>query len=105
MVKKYPTESQRKSNTSPLKEVFEELLEAYKLKDRYAEKTLIQEWGSLMGKTVATRTISLSISKKKLYVKMSSAPLKKEMMLNKSRILLLIEEKYGKSVVDDIVLL
>ncbi|MFO7822300.1 MAG: DUF721 domain-containing protein [Cyclobacterium sp.] len=104
-MKNYPKGNQRTSNTSPLKEVFEELLEAYKLKDKYSEKTVIQEWGMLMGKTVASRTQSLSIRKKILYVKISSGPLKKEMAMNKSKILLLIEEKYGKAVVEDLVLL
>ncbi|WP_439482026.1 DUF721 domain-containing protein [Cyclobacterium plantarum] len=105
MMKKYPTGTQRTSNTSPLKEVFEELLEAYKLKDTYSEKTVIQEWGALMGKTVASRTQSLSIRKKVLYAKINSGPLKKEMIMNKSKIMSLIAEKYGKDVVEDIVFL
>lgn len=104
-MKKYPTGSQRTSTTAPLKEVFEELLEAYRLKDTYSEKTVIQEWEQLMGKTVASRTQNLSIRQKVLYAKISSGPLKKEMMMNKSKILLLIENKYGKGVVKDVVFL
>ena len=104
-MKKYPTGSQRTHTTAPLKEVFEELLEAYRLKDTYSEKTVIQEWELLMGKTVASRTLNLSIRQKVLYAKISSGPLKKEMMMNKSKILLLIENKYGKGVVNDVVLL
>ncbi len=104
-MKKYPPGSQRTHNTAPLKEVFEELLEAYRLKDTFSEKTVIQEWEQLMGKTVASRTQHLSIRQKVLYAKISSGPLKKEMMMNKSKILLLIENKYGKGVVKDVVLL
>lgn len=104
-MKKYPTGSQRTHTTAPLKEVFEELLEAYRLKDTFSEKTVIQEWEQLMGKTVASRTQHLSIRQKVLYAKISSGPLKKEMMMNKSKILLLIENKYGKGVVKDVVLL
>ncbi|WP_162416413.1 DUF721 domain-containing protein [Cyclobacterium roseum] len=104
-MKKYPTGSQRTHTTAPLKEVFEELLEAYRLKDTFSEKTVIQEWEQLMGKTVASRTQHLSIRQKVLYAKISSGPLKKEMMMNKSKILLLIENKYGKGVVKDVVFL
>jgi predicted nucleic acid-binding Zn ribbon protein len=101
-MKKYPSGNQRNNHTAPLKEVFEELLEAYRLKDTFSEKTIIQEWEQLMGKTVASRTQHLSIRKKVLYARITSGPLKKEMMLNKSKILELIERKYGKGVVNDV---
>jgi predicted nucleic acid-binding Zn ribbon protein len=104
-MKKYPSGNQRNNHTAPLKEVFEELLEAYRLKDTFSEKTVIQEWEQLMGKTVASRTQHLSIRQKVLYAKISSGPLKKEMMLNKSKILQLIERKYGKGVVNDVAFL
>ncbi|EPR69524.1 hypothetical protein ADICYQ_1309 [Cyclobacterium qasimii M12-11B] len=37
-MKKYSFEPSRNRHTSPLKEVFEELLEAYRLKDKFSEK-------------------------------------------------------------------
>lgn len=104
-MKKYSHDSTRKRNTSPLKEVFEELLEAYRIKDKFSEKTVIQEWSQLMGKTVASRTQSLSVRQKILYVKTSSGPLKKEIMMNKTKVLTLIAEKYGKGVINDLVIL
>jgi len=104
-MKKYSFEPSRNRHTSPLKEVFEELLEAYRLKDKFSEKTVIQEWGQLMGKTVASRTQSLSVRQKILYVKITSGPLKKELMMNKSKVVTLIAEKYGKGVINDLVIL
>jgi predicted nucleic acid-binding Zn ribbon protein len=58
-----------------------------------------------MGNTVASRTQSLSVRKKILYVKITSGPLKKELMMNKSKVLALIADKYGKEVISDIVIL
>lgn len=104
-MKKYSHEYTRRKETSPLKEVFEELLDAYHLKDKFSEKTVVQEWGLLMGNTVASRTQSLSVKQKILYVKITSGPLKKELMMNKSKILALIADKYGKEVINDIVIL
>ncbi|MDO6437755.1 DUF721 domain-containing protein [Cyclobacterium sp. 1_MG-2023] len=104
-MKRYSPDSTRRRSTTPLKEVFEELLDAYRLKDKFSEKTVIQEWGQLMGKTVASRTQSLSVKQKILYVKITSGPLKKEMMMNKSKVLTLIEDKYGKGVIKDLVIL
>jgi len=85
--------------------VFEELLEVYRLKDKFSEKTVIQEWDQLMGKTVASRTQSLSVRQKILYVKITSGPLKKELMMNKSKVVALIAQKYGKGVINDLVIL
>jgi len=103
-MKKNPT-SYRKNTTAPLKEVFDELLEAYHLKGKYSEKSLIEDWEPLMGKTVASRTTSLTIQKKVLYAKISSGPLKKEMMMNKSKVMQIITDKFGPDVIKDIVFL
>jgi len=102
---KYKDVSGRRSNVSPLKEVFEELLQAYSLMDRFNERKVIGAWGEIMGNTVAKRTSEITVKDKKLYVKLSSAPLKKELMMNKSKVLQLIAERFGSQVIEDIVFL
>ncbi|MCC5937749.1 MAG: DUF721 domain-containing protein [Lunatimonas sp.] len=100
-----PKDSIRKSNTAPLKEVFQELLEAYRIKDRFNERRVVAEWAELMGKTVATRTSKVSVKNKILYVQLSSGAIKKELMMNKSKVMSLISEKFGDQVITDIVFL
>lgn len=102
---KYKETIGRKSNVSPLKDVFEELLQAYAIKDRYNERKVISAWGEMMGNTVSKRTSALSVKEKKLYVKLTSGPIKKELMMNKSKVLELIGEKFGDHIIDDIVFL
>ncbi|MEX2593519.1 MAG: DUF721 domain-containing protein [Anditalea sp.] len=102
---KYKGATGRKSDISPLKEVFEELLQAYKLKDRFNERKVISAWGEMMGNTVSKRTSELSVRDKKLYVKLSSGPVKKELMMNKSKVLQLIADKFGNNTIEDIVFL
>ena len=104
-MKNKPTASFRKNTTAPLKEVFNELLEAYHLKGKYLEKSLIEDWELLMGRTVASRTTSLSIQKKILYAKINSGPLKKELMMNKSKVMQIIADKFGPDVIKDIIFL
>src|SRR5690554_5537344 len=99
---KYRETIGRKSNMAPLKDVFEELLQAYALKDRFNERKVISSWGEMMGNTVAKRTSELSVKDKKLYVKLSSGPIKKELMMNKSKVLQLIAEKFGPDTIEDI---
>ncbi len=104
-MKKLPKGSARKSNTAPLKEVFEELLDAYKLKDRYNEQKLIADWGAIMGTTVAKRTEKLFVKKKVLYVQLTSGPVKKELMMNKSKVAKIIADQFGEGAISDIVFL
>lgn len=93
----------RKKEVMPLESVFNDLLKAYRLEGKFREKTLIQDWPALVGKTIADRTDSVSINERVIYVKLSSGPVKKELMMNKSKMLLLIEQKYGKGVVEDMI--
>ena len=95
----------RKKEVAPLEDAFKDLLKAYRLEDTYQEKLLISSWPELMGKTIADRTTNLYIKEKKLFVKISSGPLKKELQLSKSKVLGLIESHVGKGVVEEIVFL
>ncbi len=98
----YPT---RKKETTPLKEVFEELLQAYKIKDRFNERKVISAWGELMGQSIASRTSRMDIRDKKLYVKLTSGPIKKELMMNKSKVLQLIADRFGAGTIEDVIFL
>lgn len=97
--------SERKKEAAPLEEAFQELLKAYRLEGKFREKSLIHEWGDMVGKTISDRTQSVFIRDKKLFVKLSSGPIKREIQMNKSKILQLIEDRFGKEVVSDLICL
>lgn len=99
----YKDYTSRKKNMSPLKDVFEELLQAYKLKDRFNEAKVISSWEELMGKTVASRTTNLYLKDKKLYVTFSSAAIKNELIMNRSKVMALIDEKFGKGTILELI--
>ncbi|MCE7056632.1 DUF721 domain-containing protein [Algoriphagus sp. AGSA1] len=95
----------RKKEVAPLESAFNDLLKAYRLEGKYREKSLVHDWPDLVGKTIADRTSSVFIRDKKLIVKLSSGPIKKELLMNKSKVLNLIEQRYGLGVIDDLVCL
>lgn len=97
--------SGRRKDAAPLQEAFEELLKAYRLKEKFDERLLIQTWPELMGQTVAKRTSGIFIKDKKLFVKISSGPVKNELNMNRSKVMALIESKFGKGVIEDFVVL
>ncbi len=95
----------RKKDAAPLADAFQDLLKAYRLEDTYQEKLLISLWPELVGKIIADRSSNVYIKDKKLFVKISSGPVKKELQLNKSKVIALIESEVGKGIVDDVVFL
>ena len=95
----------RKKEVAPLEAAFNDLLKAYRLEDKFKEKQLISSWGEIVGRTISDRTSSVFIKDKKLFVKLSSGPIKKELMLNRHKVLALIEEKVGTGVVDELICL
>jgi predicted nucleic acid-binding Zn ribbon protein len=97
--------SGRKADTSTVREAMRELLDAYQLKNKYEQTQLINSWERLMGAPIARRTDKLSISNRKLYVKLNSAALKQELNLSKSKILSLFMREFGELIVDDVVFL
>lgn len=98
-------QSGRKADTSTVGEAMRELLDTYKLKSKYEQTQLINSWERLMGAPIARRTDKLFISDRKLYVKLSSAALKQELNLSKSKILSLFMREFGEVIVDDVVFL
>ena len=56
-----------------------------------------------MGKTISSRTTKLFFKQKVLYVELSSAPLKQELILAKVKILALLNEKVTEGTITDIV--
>ena len=84
-------------------DAFQDLLKSYRLEDTFQEKLLLASWPTLMGKTIADRTANLYIKDKKLFVKITSGPVKKELQLNKSKVMALIETEVGKGVVEEII--
>jgi len=96
--------SPRKSATSTVAESFQELLKAYKIKDKFNETHLVSSWGRLMGPAISNRTSEVFINRKKLYVTLTSAPLKQELSYNKARILEIFKDEFGDGIIEEIVI-
>lgn len=91
-----------KDNTQSFASAFKNFLKSENLEQTFHEKKLVQSWEKMMGKTIASRTASVQVRNKILYVKLTSAPLKQEMVNSKQKILDIIEQEFGSGVVGDI---
>jgi hypothetical protein len=101
-MKKGKAFTQRKSETSTLKEAINSMMESYKIKGKFDENRLIGSWGSLMGAPIAKRTEKIFIKEKVLFVKLSSAPLRQELTIAKSKVMEIIHRNFDTSLVVDV---
>ena len=93
----------RKSNLSTVGESFNDLLEAYRIQNKFDATRLTSSWERLMGSPIAKRTKRVFVKDRKLFVELSSAPLKHELTLSKRMILDIFDREFGQNLLDDIV--
>jgi len=94
--------SERKSDTSSVKEAIDEMLDSYKLRGKFDEKKLINSWGTIMGKPISRRTEKIYIKNRVLFVKLNSAPLRQELTIAKAKVLEIIHRSFDKNLVEDV---
>ena len=67
------------------------------------EKRLIQCWEELLGKMIAKYTRDINLRNKKLYIEVSSAPLKNELIYSRQKMIDLINTNFGDGIVEEII--
>lgn len=102
--KKYP-EHFRTAETNTVKSALHEMLNTYRLKDKFTATQIASSWNRLMGEPIAKRTEKVYMKNKKLFVKLTSAPLKNELSLSKQKVKSLFQQEFGADTIEDIVFL
>lgn len=95
----------RKAQAAPLKEAINDLLKVYRIDGKFNQTKVIAFWEKTMGKTIANRTGRIFLKDKTLFIEITSAPLKHELSLSKSKMIELINKEFGAGLVEDIVIL
>jgi len=98
-------ENSRRADIVPLKDSIKALLKAYRLQGKLNEVTVVASWEKIMGKAVALKTQEVYVSNGKLFVRLSSAPLKHELVMAKTRVLDMINTEVGEIVIKEVVFL
>lgn len=93
----------RKTDARNASEVFEEFLKTYKLNSKFKETYLVTYWEKIMGSSIAFRTEKIYINKRRLFLKISSSPLRQELVLAKSKIISVLNREIGEDLIDDII--
>jgi hypothetical protein len=92
----------RTSNETPLGEVIEKLLRAYRLDGKMKELDIIAAWPEMMGIAVSNRTKNIQIKNKILYLTMDSSVMRDELSYGKQIIIERINQKAGYQMITDV---
>jgi len=93
----------RNKEPTRLDSALDQMFKAYRINGKADQSTIISLWAELMGKTISARTTKLFFKGTTLYVELSSAPLKQELILAKDKIIALLNEKVGTGTIEDII--
>jgi predicted nucleic acid-binding Zn ribbon protein len=99
------TLSSRKADIQPLKESLQALINAYKLQGKLNEVTIVESWEKIMGKAIALKTQQLFFRDGKLFVRLTSAPLKHELTMARTKVVELINAEVGMKAIKEVVFL
>jgi predicted nucleic acid-binding Zn ribbon protein len=102
---KKPSPPSRSGDIIALKEGLEALVRTYRLQGKLNEVTVVSSWERVMGKAVALKTQEVYVNKGRLFVRLSSAPLKHELLMAKTRVAELINAEVGAKVVHEVIFL
>jgi len=95
----------RNSNEQSLKDVIQDLLNAYRLRGKLNEVRLIGAWEKVMGKTISMRTTEIFIRDKTLFIKVISSPLKHELHFHRTNVIKMLNDEVGEEVINNLVIL
>lgn len=79
------------------------LLKAENLEQKFDEQRVAAMWKDVVGQGINRYTVNRSVRNGVLYVTISSAPLRNELMMNRSRLVSRINDFMGHEVIHDIV--
>lgn len=95
----------RKKDSLSIGDAIEHWMDQLRVRGKYKETFIIQNWEKIMGAPIARRTTNLYIRNKKLYIHLSSAPLKHELNQSKHKVVELLNKAAEDKVLEDVIFL
>ena len=96
-------QASRRPGITPLKDAIDQMLEKYRLRSRFDQSYVVAHWDKIMGSAIASRTKTVYIKDRVLFLQIESAPLRNELVRAKSKIIELINREMNSNLVDDVV--
>ena len=87
-----------------LSNVIRKILKNPKLSRRLDDIRIIEIWDEIIGNNLQKYVIDSKVYKRKLYIKLKSSTLRNEFTYQKSDLIRQINQRFGKKVIEDIIL-
>ncbi len=94
----------KRREVKDMKTAISSYLKANGLEELYLERQVLSKWEELVGKPIALRTDYVTIKEKVLYIELSSAVMRDELLKHKTRLLKLINDEAGFEMVKSVFL-
>lgn len=88
----------------PISSILKDMFSKGDMKEKLFEARLTEKWKEITGPMIAQYTDGMYLKDKILYVKITSAPLKKELSMGKVQLLNIVNECLGEPFVREVIL-
>ena len=92
------------SNMNSLSNVIRKIIKNPKLSKRLDNIKVIEIWEEIIGKNLEKYVIDSKVYNNKLYIKLKSATLRNEFTYQKTDLVNQINKRFGKKIIEDIIL-
>jgi predicted nucleic acid-binding Zn ribbon protein len=95
--------SNKKDGFQSVGQAIREMLNTYRITNRYDEASIIDSWERLVGKPIASRTKKIFIKNRVLFVEFDSPTMRHDFTLHKSEVLEVFRKEFGDGVITEII--
>ena len=93
----------RNANEEKLSNVVDSFINQYGLKKRFQEYEILQEFTKIMGPFLMKKVTKAYVKNQKLFLKLSSASFKQELVMQKTKLLDQLNKAIGQDYLKDLV--
>lgn len=93
----------KRNNAEPIGKLIREFLRHESLESPLNEQRLMDAWPQVLGPTLASYTVNLYIRNQILYVQLTSAPLRQDLMMAREKLVERLNQKVGATVITNII--
>lgn len=95
--------SNKKNEFQSVGQAIRDMLNTYRLTNKYDEANIIESWERLVGKPIASRTKKVFIKNKVLFVEFDSPTMRHDFSLHKAEVLEVFRKEFGAGVITEII--
>ena len=96
--------AKRDSNNEKMNEVFKKLIHSYGMTSQFNEFEVVQAFSEIMGPVIMKKVSNAYVYQYKLYIEITSAPLKQELSMEKSKLNKMINKELGQDYLKGIII-